>query len=473
MAFVADLEQDVVQVVHGVDHPSDVRLLKCRDLDVGQLVRLLTAVIPVQVAIDAIDVVGGLEGVSSPRIVRTEAALVLHRAPAVEQHDRHVDSTLTGGHHPRPEPGEVRLVELRKVVSGPAVLRRPRARPAVRRRGVEPIVVVGSLHGPPTGFPGPEPEEVVVVGREGVEVGRVVEDRGRVGPAVVLQIAPGVRAGEQDRGAVFVGEVARIARADAQQAQRRTGRAVHGNERGPARFTAGRGNLRRTARPRGHQAGPVDRRHRRVVRRPADGPVQQLVPGRVEDVGRQPHRVADIELGGARRDLNRRSLHLVYDDRRANTVAIAARENRQHDDSHRSDETPSIQHFHGFLPPSHQVRHARSRDSPSTTHPRQSAAPSRDASPNALGALGARFGQKETTHGTSSWRHPLPRSGPLGFGYASRQPHRGAPLPHAASRLNRKKPGAGAQARRPPSVSASDRAIPAPARFDPYCSPKA
>ena len=146
--------------------------------------------------------------------------------PALEEHHRGVNPPLAGRLDPATEPLEVRRVELRQVELWLAVQRVARTGPGIRVRldrvppGPAPLPHVQVPVGQ---FPGPEPGEVVAVAGQVVEVGTEIELRGRIGFAVVDDVSPGVRAGQVDRPAGGIGEVAAVFRMDPQRPGGRRG----------------------------------------------------------------------------------------------------------------------------------------------------------------------------------------------------------------------------------------------------------
>ena len=146
----------------------------------------------VQVAVDAIDVVRGVEWVSVPRVVRDGARLCAY-APPVEQHYGDINASGTRLLYSVANAIEVSLVELRKIEFRLAVQCSARSS-SLKWTGGEPVVG-GDFRRPFLLLPNPEAEEVVTAGRQEVEVRSVVECRGRIARAVVLQVAPGVRPG--------------------------------------------------------------------------------------------------------------------------------------------------------------------------------------------------------------------------------------------------------------------------------------
>ena len=68
MALVPDLPEYVIQVAQRVDDLADIGLLEPRDLGDLQLMDFMTGIIASGIAVDAIDVVGGMERVSVPGV---------------------------------------------------------------------------------------------------------------------------------------------------------------------------------------------------------------------------------------------------------------------------------------------------------------------------------------------------------------------------------------------------------------------
>src|SRR5438046_1951185 len=101
-ALVADLIKDVVEVVHGIYDVLNVGLLPSGD---RRNVQGLGFEAVVLAAVNAVDVVSAIEGVAEPRVVERQS--LLFDGPAVEQHDRHVNTALAGLDDALPHPGEV------------------------------------------------------------------------------------------------------------------------------------------------------------------------------------------------------------------------------------------------------------------------------------------------------------------------------------------------------------------------------
>ncbi len=121
--LVGDLAEHIVEIVDGVDHLPDIRLLEFENgrRDQGEIMSLETAAITVGVAIDSIDVVAGVEGVPLPFLALRVAA---------EKHDADIDASLAGGNDPRSEAIEICLLELLEVELRLAIEGSPRAGPA-------------------------------------------------------------------------------------------------------------------------------------------------------------------------------------------------------------------------------------------------------------------------------------------------------------------------------------------------------
>jgi len=212
VVLVGDLVEHVVQVVHGVDDLAHVRFLNRRDLLVGQLVHLQALAVTVGVAVDAIDVIAGMKRMALPG-----AFGELH-GPALEEHHGDVDAPLAGCAQAAAEPVEIDAVilgqiELRLAVEG---LSRPGPRKRLRRGGVDAFVP--PLGVPSDRLPGPQPDEVVAEPFEAIEVGGEVERRRGIARPDVDQVRPGMRAGQIDRFAGPVGEVAGVLRVSPQRA---------------------------------------------------------------------------------------------------------------------------------------------------------------------------------------------------------------------------------------------------------------
>ena len=108
-AFIADLVQDIVEIVDTVDDFADIGFLQGSDLAAGQGMGLAALVIAVEVTVDVVDVVGKLVGMTIPGIV--VALLALH-TPAVEEHDGDIDTLVAGFDDALAHAVEVGLVEL-------------------------------------------------------------------------------------------------------------------------------------------------------------------------------------------------------------------------------------------------------------------------------------------------------------------------------------------------------------------------
>src|SRR5262249_19666435 len=129
-----------------------------------------------------------------------------------------VDPPLTRLSHARAEPLEVRVVPLLEVELRIAVERHARTAAGVRVRADEPVggvlpLAVGPGR-PARLLPGPEADDVVVPLDQEVEIALKIEGLRRVLRPLVLEVRPGVRAGQVDRPATPVGEVTRVPRVD-------------------------------------------------------------------------------------------------------------------------------------------------------------------------------------------------------------------------------------------------------------------
>ena len=225
-ALVRDLVEHVVVTVDRVDHLPHVALLRREDARIAERVHLRHEPVPVPVRVDPVHVVPCVERVGGPAPGKGGELLV----PALEQHHRDVELAPARHRDSLAQAGEVRRVQSREVEPGEAVAGVPRsgAEPRLRRDRD-----VGSVALPPARqLERPEPEEVVVVTDEAVEVSAVVEllwpdrEAGGAPRAAAEQVPPDVRARQVDRLAGAIGEVARVRLQDAQRA--RSPRVVRG-----------------------------------------------------------------------------------------------------------------------------------------------------------------------------------------------------------------------------------------------------
>src|SRR5579859_5918854 len=211
-AFIANLVQHVIQVVDRIHDLSDIRFLKGSHSRDGQLFGLHPNVVAIRVAVNAIDVVSLIEGMAFPGkvLAAADAGVLRIDAPAIKQHDRHIYAAITRVDHSLAQTVKIALVELGQIELGFAIQGGAGAGALVGGHRIEPVVVVTGLGRPARLFPGPQAEEVVMVGLQEVEIGAVVEDGRRVRAAVILEVGPGMRPGQQDGPASPVHKVARV-----------------------------------------------------------------------------------------------------------------------------------------------------------------------------------------------------------------------------------------------------------------------
>ena len=74
MAFIADLVEHVIQTVDRIDNLTHIGFLNGEQFVVPQFMALLSAVVAIAVAVDAIDIVSGVEGMTIPWIVGAESS---------------------------------------------------------------------------------------------------------------------------------------------------------------------------------------------------------------------------------------------------------------------------------------------------------------------------------------------------------------------------------------------------------------
>jgi hypothetical protein len=197
------------KAVHGLHHAAHIRLLIRQHPLVPEGVELYSQAVLVEIGVHPVDVVVPMEGVPLPR------AAVLG-APVVEEHDAHVDAPLLGRSDPLLHSLEISRVQALEVKLGQAVARVAGASspPGVRGDTCPGAGIPGVLHDP-------EAEEVVGVACEAVQVGLIAAYLGDglhpTLPGNVLQIGPGVGAGQVNDVAGAVLEVARVACGDAQR----------------------------------------------------------------------------------------------------------------------------------------------------------------------------------------------------------------------------------------------------------------
>ncbi len=160
--------------------------MQARDGGHLQRVRRQAAAIPSGAAVDALDVVGRMKG------VRLESLGQMLQSPALEQHDRHVDAAVSGCPHAFLQASEVRRIELLEIELGLAVQSRAGAGAFPRMRRHRVLVLLGRVlrRGPDVParqFPAPQPDEVVMLPLQEIEVLREIERCGRVAAAHVFE----------------------------------------------------------------------------------------------------------------------------------------------------------------------------------------------------------------------------------------------------------------------------------------------
>ena len=82
MGLVRDFVEQVVEIVQTGDEPAQVGILDRGHARIGELMDLNALAVAVPVAVDAVEIVGGMERVIPPRVL-----LELH-AVAFEEHHR-------------------------------------------------------------------------------------------------------------------------------------------------------------------------------------------------------------------------------------------------------------------------------------------------------------------------------------------------------------------------------------------------
>jgi hypothetical protein len=193
--LIRHLPEKIRQVVKGVDDLADIGLLQRLDARVQRQ----DLVVQDRADPDPVEVVGRVEGVPFDVVGRRAEV----QGPAVEEHHPDVDAAPAGGDDAVAEPLEERLVEAVQVEAGLAVGGRSRAGPRPGLGGhAEVEVAPGGLR--PELLPAPQPDEVVAVLDQEVEVGAIVQLLGGLGasPAgthAVVQVVPDVRAGQIHR----------------------------------------------------------------------------------------------------------------------------------------------------------------------------------------------------------------------------------------------------------------------------------
>ena len=175
--------------------------------------------------VDAVDVVVRMEGMSPPGpfLLGASPAVAVHHPPAFEQHHGDVDAPPTRGTDSLPQPFEVRGVEL---LQDRTSVCHPAPSPARFAPTAEGAALMDKILAPfPVGprvpggrVPGPEPDEVVPVAVEEIQVSIEVKRLGRIAAAHVDQAVPGVRADQQHLAAARIAEVTRVLRRNPQGA---------------------------------------------------------------------------------------------------------------------------------------------------------------------------------------------------------------------------------------------------------------
>src|SRR6185436_2246079 len=110
------------------------------------------------------------------------------------------------------------LIELGEIELWLAIECHPRA--SSRVRSWRDPVVVSYLGGPLRLLPRPEPEEVVVMRDQEIQICRIVERIRRINRPVILEVAPGVRASEVNDLTRRVFKVSPVGSAHVQQARK-------------------------------------------------------------------------------------------------------------------------------------------------------------------------------------------------------------------------------------------------------------
>src|SRR6185295_20010878 len=133
VAFVAYLENHVVQVVDCIDNCLDVSVLQgghCRN---RKRLCLCPRAVTVRITVDAIDVVRRVEGMPEPWVRTDSASLVLH-APTIEQHHRHINPSLLSTDYPWSDSREISWIDPRQIELWTAIRSNARPWALVKRR---------------------------------------------------------------------------------------------------------------------------------------------------------------------------------------------------------------------------------------------------------------------------------------------------------------------------------------------------
>ena len=229
--LVRNLVEHVREVVHGVDDLADVGLLQ----RAYPRVEWQHLVVDDRGDRDVVDVVARVERMSLDVVGQRGEV----EAEAFEEHHRHVDASRAGRYDTVAQALEVRLVELRQVELGLAVLRFAGTDPCPRLRRHAEVHVRGREVALEL-LPPPEADEVVAVRLEKGEVRVVVEALGLrralgTEPEAVVEVVVDVRTGEVHDSLAGVGrdrEVARIDRRDDQRTMRAHGYALPSRQDG-------------------------------------------------------------------------------------------------------------------------------------------------------------------------------------------------------------------------------------------------
>ncbi len=142
----------------------------------------------------------GMERVPAPGPARRSrpTAIAVHQPPTFEQHHGDIDAAPPGLANATSQAVEVNRVELVQIEFRLAIqcLVRPDSRPRERRDMVDKVLAQAAIRPRVPGHrvPRPEPDEVVAVAFEEIEVRREVKRFGRIAAPHVDQIVPHVRA---------------------------------------------------------------------------------------------------------------------------------------------------------------------------------------------------------------------------------------------------------------------------------------